>query len=33
MKNLTKRELQQIPFNYSLDIDFQELMNRYKNMY
>ena len=30
MKVPKKRELQQITFNYSLDIDFQDLMNLYK---
>ena len=30
MKILTKRELQQIAFNHSSDIDFQDFMNLYK---
>ena len=30
MKNPHKRELQQIPFNHSSDIDFQDFMNLYK---
>ena len=30
MKILNKRELQQIAFNYSSDIDFQDFMNLYK---
>ena len=30
MKILTKRELQQITFNHSSDIDFQDFMNLYK---
>ena len=30
MKILNKRELQQIAFNYSLNIHFKELMNLYK---
>ena len=29
-KNSNKRELQQIAFNHSSDIDFQDLMNFYK---
>ena len=33
MKNLNKRELQKILYNYSSDIDFQEFLNRYKNIY
>ena len=32
MKNLNKRELQKILFNYSSDMDFQEFVNRYKNI-
>ena len=28
-----KRELQQISFNHSSDIDFQDLMNLYENIY
>ena len=31
MKIPNKRELQQIAFNHSLDIDFREFMNLYKN--
>ena len=31
MKILNKRELQQITFNHSSDIDFQDFMNLYKN--
>ena len=31
MKIPNKRELQQIAFNHSSDIDFQEFMNLYKN--
>ena len=31
MKTQNKRELQQIAFNYSSDIDFQDCMNIYKN--
>ena len=31
MKISNKRELQKIAFNHSLDIDFQDLMNLYKN--
>ena len=30
MKILNKRELQQIAFNHSTDIDFQDFMNLYK---
>ena len=30
MKIPNKRELQQIAFNYSSDIDFQDFMNLYK---
>ena len=30
MKIPNKRELQQIAFNHSLDIDFQDFMNLYK---
>ena len=30
MKIPNKRELQQIVFNHSLDIDFQDFMNLYK---
>ena len=30
MKIPNKRELQQISFNYSLDIDFKDFMNLYK---
>ena len=30
MKILSKREVQQITFNHSSDIDFQEFMNLYK---
>ena len=30
MKILNKKELQQIAFNYSSDIDFQDFMNLYK---
>ena len=30
MKILNKRELQQIAFNHSADIDFQDFMNLYK---
>ena len=32
MKVLNKRELQQIAFNHSSDIDFQNFMNLYKNL-
>ena len=32
MKVLNKRELQQIAFNHSSDIDFQNFMNFYKNL-
>ena len=32
MKNLNKRELQKILFNYSSHMDFQEFVNRYKNI-
>ena len=28
-----ERELQQIAFNHSLDIDFRDFMNLYKQMY
>ena len=31
MKILNKRELQQIAFNHSSDIDFKDFMNPYKN--
>ena len=31
MKIPNKRELQQIAFNHSSDIDFQDFMNHYKN--
>ena len=31
MKVPNKRELQQIAFNHSSDIDFQDFMNFYKN--
>ena len=31
MKNPKKRELQEIAFNHSSDIDFQDFMNIYKN--
>ena len=31
MKIPSKRELQQIPFNHSSDIDFQDFTNLYKN--
>ena len=31
MKIPNKRELQQIAFNYSSDIDFRDFMNPYKN--
>ena len=30
MKIPSRRELQQIAFNYSSDIDFQDIMNLYK---
>ena len=30
MKILNKRELKQIAFNYSLDFDFKDFMNLYK---
>ena len=30
MKILNKQELKQIAFNYSLDIDFKDFMNLYK---
>ena len=33
MKIPNKRELQQIAFNHSLDIDFQDFMNLYKKVY
>ena len=33
MKIPNKRELQQTAFNHSSDIDFQDFMNLYKNMY
>ena len=32
MKILSKRELQQIAFNHSSDIDFKDFMNLYKKM-
>ena len=32
MKVPSKRQLQQIAFNHSSDIDFQEFMNLYKNV-
>ena len=32
MKIRNKRELQQIAFNHSSDIDFQDFMNLYKNV-
>ena len=32
MKIPNKQELQQIAFNHSSDIDFQEFMNLYKNI-
>ena len=32
MKNPNKRELQQIAFNHSSDIDFQDFMNLYKSV-
>ena len=32
MKTPSKRELQQIAFNHSSDIDFNEFMNLYKNV-
>ena len=31
MKIPNKRELQQVAFNHSSDIDFQDFMNHYKN--
>ena len=30
MKTPNKRELQQIAFNHSTDVDFQDIMNLYK---
>ena len=33
MKIPIKRELQQIAFNHSSDIDFRDFMNLYKKMY
>ena len=33
MKIPNKQELLQIAFNYSLDIDFQDFMNLYKNTF
>ena len=32
MKVLNKRELQQIDFNHSSDIDFSDITNLYKNV-
>ena len=31
LKILNKQELQQIPFHHSLDIDFNDFLNLYKN--
>ena len=33
MKIINKKELQQIAFNHSSDIDFQDFMNLYKNYF